>query len=110
IQVPKKGEDATAEGDATNDLLNPAKKKRVTGSTTGRSLLLQGRNNQNLTVGGDTMAQELTEVVARKTRSRPLLSGMQISTPRGLFKSNLKSMVILPPSPIRLLRNSGRCP
>ncbi|MCI83601.1 hypothetical protein A2U01_0104877, partial [Trifolium medium] len=28
FQVPKKGEDATAECDATDALLNPAKKKR----------------------------------------------------------------------------------
>ncbi|MCI74357.1 hypothetical protein A2U01_0095621, partial [Trifolium medium] len=62
IQVPKKGEDATTEGDATDDLLSPAKKKRVTRSTTGRSLLLQGGNSQNLTTGGDTMAQELRKM------------------------------------------------
>ncbi|MCI60319.1 hypothetical protein A2U01_0081574, partial [Trifolium medium] len=64
IQVPKKGENATYEGDAADDILSPAKKKRATRSTTGRSLLLQGGNNQNLTAGGDTVAQELTEVVA----------------------------------------------
>ncbi|MCI70993.1 hypothetical protein A2U01_0092256, partial [Trifolium medium] len=52
IEVPKKGEDATAEGDATEALLNPAKKKRATRSNTGRSLL-QGGTTQNLTVGGD---------------------------------------------------------
>ncbi|MCI45036.1 hypothetical protein A2U01_0066275, partial [Trifolium medium] len=34
IQVPNKGEDATAEGDATDALLSPAKKKRATRSTT----------------------------------------------------------------------------
>ncbi|MCI44414.1 hypothetical protein A2U01_0065653, partial [Trifolium medium] len=64
IQVPKQGEDATAEGDATDDLLSPAKKTRVSRSTTGRSLPLQGGNSQNLNAGGDTMAQELAEVVA----------------------------------------------
>ncbi|MCI66642.1 hypothetical protein A2U01_0087900, partial [Trifolium medium] len=63
IQVPKKGEDATAEGDATDALLSPAKKKRATRSSTGRSLL-QGRSTQNLTAGGDAVAQELTKVVA----------------------------------------------
>ncbi|MCI70577.1 hypothetical protein A2U01_0091840, partial [Trifolium medium] len=30
IQVPNKGEDAISEGDATCDLVSPAKKKRVT--------------------------------------------------------------------------------
>ncbi|MCI68501.1 hypothetical protein A2U01_0089762, partial [Trifolium medium] len=39
IQVPKKGEDAAAGNDATDALLGPAKKKRATRSTTGRSLL-----------------------------------------------------------------------
>ncbi|MCI52636.1 hypothetical protein A2U01_0073882, partial [Trifolium medium] len=63
IQVPKKGEDATAEGDATDSLLSPAKKKRVTRSNTGRSLL-QGGSTQNLTAGGDAAAQELTKMVA----------------------------------------------
>ncbi|MCI83451.1 hypothetical protein A2U01_0104727, partial [Trifolium medium] len=61
IQVPKKGEDATAEGDATDAILRPAKKKRVTRSTTGRYLPLQGGSSQSLTARGDTMAQELTE-------------------------------------------------
>ncbi|MCI49926.1 hypothetical protein A2U01_0071170, partial [Trifolium medium] len=64
IQVPKQGDDVIAEGDATDDLLSPVKKKRVTRSTTRRSLPLQGGSGQNLTSGGDTMAQELTEVVA----------------------------------------------
>ncbi|MCI35094.1 hypothetical protein A2U01_0056315, partial [Trifolium medium] len=35
IPVPRKGEDATAGGDATDALLGPAKKKRATRSTTG---------------------------------------------------------------------------
>ncbi|MCI84318.1 hypothetical protein A2U01_0105595, partial [Trifolium medium] len=35
----------------------------ATRSTTGRSLL-QGGSTQNLTVGSDVVAQELTEVVA----------------------------------------------
>ncbi|MCI05173.1 hypothetical protein A2U01_0026223, partial [Trifolium medium] len=39
IQVPKKGEDANTEGHAPNVLVSPAKKKRVTRGTTGRSLL-----------------------------------------------------------------------
>ncbi|MCI90090.1 hypothetical protein A2U01_0111380, partial [Trifolium medium] len=39
---PKKGEDATAESDATDALLNPAKKKRATRSNTRRSLLQGG--------------------------------------------------------------------
>ncbi|MCI86434.1 hypothetical protein A2U01_0107715, partial [Trifolium medium] len=63
IQVPKKGEDAAAGNDAIDALLGPAKKKRATRSTTGRSLL-QGGSTQNLTAGGDDVAQELTEVVA----------------------------------------------
>ncbi|MCI51537.1 hypothetical protein A2U01_0072781, partial [Trifolium medium] len=71
IQVPKKGENVTAEGDAADDLLGPAKKKRLTKSTTGRSLLHQGGNSQNLTAGGDTVAQELTEVVAEKFQVPP---------------------------------------
>ncbi|MCI76392.1 hypothetical protein A2U01_0097662, partial [Trifolium medium] len=37
----------------------------------GRSLLHQGGNNQNLAVGGDTVAQELTEVVAEKFQVPP---------------------------------------
>ncbi|MCI86244.1 hypothetical protein A2U01_0107524, partial [Trifolium medium] len=56
--------DATAEGDATDALLSPAKKNRATRSTTGRSLPLQGGSSQSLTAGGDTAAQEFTEVVA----------------------------------------------
>ncbi|MCI50918.1 hypothetical protein A2U01_0072162, partial [Trifolium medium] len=39
IPVPKKGEDATAEGGLTDALVNPTKKKRATRSNTGRSLL-----------------------------------------------------------------------
>ncbi|MCI64729.1 hypothetical protein A2U01_0085987, partial [Trifolium medium] len=39
IEIPKKGEDATAEGDETNALVPPTKKKRATRSNTGRALL-----------------------------------------------------------------------
>ncbi|MCI00934.1 hypothetical protein A2U01_0021958, partial [Trifolium medium] len=39
IEVPKRGEGATAEGDTTDVLPNPVKKKRATRSNTGRSLL-----------------------------------------------------------------------
>ncbi|MCI89572.1 hypothetical protein A2U01_0110861, partial [Trifolium medium] len=46
----------------------------------------------------------------QKARSRPLLSGMQISTPWDSLRSNLKSMVIPPLSLRRLLRNSGGRP
>ncbi|MCI61116.1 hypothetical protein A2U01_0082372, partial [Trifolium medium] len=63
IQVPKKGEDAAAGNDATDALLGPAKKKRVTRSTTGRSIL-QGGSTQNLAARGDAVTQESTEVVA----------------------------------------------
>ncbi|MCI53039.1 hypothetical protein A2U01_0074285, partial [Trifolium medium] len=48
VQVPNKGEDATTEGDASDALLSPAKKKRATRSSTGRSLL-QGESTHNLT-------------------------------------------------------------
>ncbi|MCI83063.1 hypothetical protein A2U01_0104338, partial [Trifolium medium] len=50
IEVPRKGEDASAEGEETYALVHPAKKKRVTRSNTGRSLL-QGGSTQNLTAG-----------------------------------------------------------
>ncbi|MCI35959.1 hypothetical protein A2U01_0057180, partial [Trifolium medium] len=39
IEIPKKGEDVTAEGDETSTLVPPAKKKRATRSSTGRALL-----------------------------------------------------------------------
>ncbi|MCI38397.1 hypothetical protein A2U01_0059625, partial [Trifolium medium] len=38
IEVPRKGEDASAESDETDALVHPAKKKRATRSNTGRSL------------------------------------------------------------------------
>ncbi|MCI39152.1 hypothetical protein A2U01_0060383, partial [Trifolium medium] len=63
IQILKKGEDATAGSAAADALLGPAKKKRTTRSTTGRSLL-QGGSTQNLTAGDAAVDQELTEVVA----------------------------------------------
>ncbi|MCI74032.1 hypothetical protein A2U01_0095296, partial [Trifolium medium] len=64
IEVPKRGESAPAEGDAADDFVNPAKKKRATRSSIGRSQLLQGGNSQSLTAEGDTVAQEHAEVVA----------------------------------------------
>ncbi|MCI72396.1 hypothetical protein A2U01_0093659, partial [Trifolium medium] len=63
IEVPRKGEDALAEGDETDALVHPAKKKRATMSNTGRSLL-QGGSTKNLTAGDAAVAQESTEVVA----------------------------------------------
>ncbi|MCI68647.1 hypothetical protein A2U01_0089908, partial [Trifolium medium] len=39
IEIPKKGEDVTAEGDETNVLVPLTKKKRATRSNTGRALL-----------------------------------------------------------------------
>ncbi|MCI88426.1 hypothetical protein A2U01_0109713, partial [Trifolium medium] len=63
IEIPKKGEDATADGDETDALVPPVKKKRATRSNIGRSLL-QGESTQNLAVGGDAVTQESTEVVA----------------------------------------------
>ncbi|MCI42731.1 hypothetical protein A2U01_0063968, partial [Trifolium medium] len=63
IEVPKKGEDATAEGDSIDAFVNPAKKKRATRSNTGRSLL-QGGSTQNLPARSDAVAQEDAEVVA----------------------------------------------
>ncbi|MCI76298.1 hypothetical protein A2U01_0097567, partial [Trifolium medium] len=57
IEIPKKGEDATADGGETDALVHLAKKNRATRSNTGRSLL-QGGSTQNLTVGSDVVAQE----------------------------------------------------
>ncbi|MCI11419.1 hypothetical protein A2U01_0032519 [Trifolium medium] len=70
IEVPKKGEDATAEGDTTDALVNPAKKKRAMRSNTGRSLL-QGGSTQNLPAGSDAVAQEDAEVVADNVTPKP---------------------------------------
>ncbi|MCI62013.1 hypothetical protein A2U01_0083270, partial [Trifolium medium] len=39
IEIPRKGEDVTAEGDENIALAPPTKKKRATRSNTGRSLL-----------------------------------------------------------------------
>ncbi|MCI73436.1 hypothetical protein A2U01_0094700, partial [Trifolium medium] len=39
IEIPRKGEDVVAEGDETNALAPPTKKKRATRSRTGRALL-----------------------------------------------------------------------
>ncbi|MCI51456.1 hypothetical protein A2U01_0072700, partial [Trifolium medium] len=50
VQIPKKGDSAIAEKEATDVPLNPAKKKRVTRSNTGRALL-QGGSAQNITAG-----------------------------------------------------------
>ncbi|MCI96088.1 hypothetical protein A2U01_0117387, partial [Trifolium medium] len=49
--------------DETDALVHPAKKKRATRSNT-RCSLLQGGSTQNLTAGGDAVAQESTKVVA----------------------------------------------
>ncbi|MCI52881.1 hypothetical protein A2U01_0074127, partial [Trifolium medium] len=39
IEIPRKGEDIAAEGDGNTALTPPAKKKRLTRSSTGRPLL-----------------------------------------------------------------------
>ncbi|MCI86176.1 hypothetical protein A2U01_0107456, partial [Trifolium medium] len=56
IPIPKKGEDATAGGESSDALINPAKKKRATRSNTGCGLL-QGGSAQNLSAGSDVVAQ-----------------------------------------------------
>ncbi|MCI72201.1 hypothetical protein A2U01_0093464, partial [Trifolium medium] len=55
IEIPKKGEDVAAEGDETNTLAPPTKKKRMTRSSTERALL-QGGSTKNLSTGGDGVA------------------------------------------------------
>ncbi|MCI43604.1 hypothetical protein A2U01_0064842, partial [Trifolium medium] len=77
---------ATAEGDSTDALPNPAKKKRATRNTTGRSLL-QGGSTQNLTAGGDAVAEELTEVVAEN-----------LQAPRPFCCKKSKKSKVSPPS------------
>ncbi|MCI98229.1 hypothetical protein A2U01_0119532, partial [Trifolium medium] len=62
IEIPKKGEVAATDGDETDALAHPAKKKRATRSNTGCSLL-QGRSTQTIAAGGDAVTQESTEVV-----------------------------------------------
>ncbi|MCI41343.1 hypothetical protein A2U01_0062576, partial [Trifolium medium] len=54
IEIPKKGEVATADGDETDTLVHPVKKRRATRSNIGRSLL-QGGSTQNLAAGGDAV-------------------------------------------------------
>ncbi|MCI73019.1 hypothetical protein A2U01_0094283, partial [Trifolium medium] len=63
IEIPKKGEDVAVEGDETSAIAPPTKKKRATRSSTGRALL-QGGSTQNLSIGGDGVAQEDVEVSA----------------------------------------------
>ncbi|MCI76097.1 hypothetical protein A2U01_0097366, partial [Trifolium medium] len=60
---PRKGEGVAAEGDGTNTLAPPAKKKRLTRSSAGRPLL-QGGSAKNTSAGGDGVAQEDIEVSA----------------------------------------------
>ncbi|MCI70841.1 hypothetical protein A2U01_0092104, partial [Trifolium medium] len=54
---------AIAEGDPSEALPGPAKKKRGTRSNTGRTLL-QGGSVQNPSAGSDAVAQEDAEVSA----------------------------------------------
>ncbi|MCI67793.1 hypothetical protein A2U01_0089052, partial [Trifolium medium] len=56
IEIPKKGEDVTAEGDETNAPVPPTKRKRATRSHTGRALL-QGGSAKNLSAGDDVVAE-----------------------------------------------------
>ncbi|MCI62869.1 hypothetical protein A2U01_0084126, partial [Trifolium medium] len=63
IEIPKKGEVAAADGDETDALAHPVKKKRVTRSNTRRSLL-QGGSTQTIAAGDDAITQEYTEVAA----------------------------------------------
>ncbi|MCI68042.1 hypothetical protein A2U01_0089301, partial [Trifolium medium] len=50
IEIPKKGDVVTADGDEPDALAHPVKKKRATRGNTGRSLL-QGGSTQNLAAG-----------------------------------------------------------
>ncbi|MCI58065.1 hypothetical protein A2U01_0079318, partial [Trifolium medium] len=76
----------TSGSDAADALLNPAKKKRGTRSTTGRSLL-QGGSTQNLTAGGDVVTQEHTEVVAES-----------LEVPQPVYCKKSKKGKVSPPS------------
>ncbi|MCI90588.1 hypothetical protein A2U01_0111882, partial [Trifolium medium] len=60
IEIPKKGEVATADGDETDALVHPVKKKRATRSNTGRALLQSG-SGKNISAGNDVVVQEDTE-------------------------------------------------
>ncbi|MCI26742.1 hypothetical protein A2U01_0047939, partial [Trifolium medium] len=86
IEIAKKGEDATAGGDDTNALVHPTKKKRMTRSNTGCSLL-QGGSTQNLAAGDDVVAQEDAEVVAEN-----------IEVPRPVCCKKAKKGKVSPPS------------
>ncbi|MCI49339.1 hypothetical protein A2U01_0070583, partial [Trifolium medium] len=86
IEIPKKGEVATADGDETDASVHPVKKKRATRSNTGCSLL-QGGSTQNLAVGGDAIIQESTEVVAEN-----------IEVPRPVCCKKSKKGKVSPPS------------
>ncbi|MCI59214.1 hypothetical protein A2U01_0080469, partial [Trifolium medium] len=71
IQVPKKGEDAAVGDDGVDALLGPAKKKRVTRSTTGCSLL-QGGAPRTLLPGTMSWPKNLQRWLLR-TLTSPVL-------------------------------------
>ncbi|MCI37554.1 hypothetical protein A2U01_0058778, partial [Trifolium medium] len=86
IEIPKKGEDATADGDETNALIPPTKRKRATRSNTGRAFL-QGGSAKNLSAGNDVVAEEDAEVVAEN-----------IDVPRPVCCKKAKKGKVSPPS------------
>ncbi|MCI49421.1 hypothetical protein A2U01_0070665, partial [Trifolium medium] len=71
IEIPKKEEDATADGGETDALVHIAKKKRATRSNTRRSLL-QGGSAQNLAAGVTPWPKNLQRWLL-KTLKSPVL-------------------------------------